>query len=146
MSPKRKTAVKRKRSPSPSYSPPPSPSPSPSPPRPRDSPKKTSKLDTEFGVQQQQRAKMKRELNKRLGLYMPPREKGIIFHDYPEDGPNGLPIYLAEFNRKNYKNPMEYELMKEDGLTFGGRRRSRSRKTKNSSITKRKRRSCTRKK
>ena len=142
MSLKTKTAVKRKRSPSPSHSPPQFPSPSPSPPRPRDSPKKTSKLDTTFGVQQQQRAKMKQALNKRLGLYMPPREKGIFFHEYPEDGPNGLPTYLAEFNRESYKNPMEYVERDKGGLTFGGR----SRKTKKSSISKRKRRSGTRKK
>lgn len=124
MSSKSRTAVKRKKSPS------------PSPPQ-----KKTTKLDTEFGVQQHQRAMMKQKHNKSLNLYMNPRSAGITFHKYPDDGPNGyFPTYLADFNREKYKKPMEFAEMEKDGLTFGGRSRSR-RRLKN----KRKQRSRTRK-
>ena len=100
------------------------------------SPQKT-KLDTEVGLQQHQRAMMKQMQNKRLGLYLPPRAAGITLHEYPDDGPNAYPLYLDEFNQNTYKDPMEYAEREADGLTFGGRRRRRG----SSQTKKRKKRS-----
>jgi hypothetical protein len=107
------------------------------------SPQKT-KLDTEVGLQQHQRAMMKQMQNKRLGLYLPPRAAGITLHEYPDDGPNAYPLYLDEFNQNTYKDPMEYAEREADGLTFGGRRR-RCGSMKKSQTKKKKKRSRARK-
>ena len=126
MSPKTSTAEKRKISPSTH----------------RSSPK--TKLDTEVGLKQHQRAMMKQMQNKRLGLYLPPRGAGITLHKYPDDGPNAYPLYSEEFNQNTYKDPMEYAEREADGLTFGGRRR-RSGSMNNRQTKKRKEKSRTRK-
>jgi hypothetical protein len=80
--------------------------------------------DTEFRKEKLKKLGKKRLTNILNRTYGYPRSADVIFHDYPKNGPNSTLKITHLRNRKEFND------MKDQGLTFGGRKRKSKRNCK----------------